>query len=46
MRRVAVLVLVFVAVLGGVGYAQGVAIAAPPDRFVAPGGFATLVFAG
>ncbi len=44
MRRVAVLVLVLVAVLGGAGYAQGVAIAAPPDRFVAPGGFATLVF--
>ena len=30
--------------LGGAGYAQGVSIAAPPDRFVAPGGFVTLVF--
>ncbi|MFN2322878.1 MAG: hypothetical protein ABR510_07955 [Trueperaceae bacterium] len=44
MRRVAVVVLVLVAVLRGAGYAQGVAIAAPPDRFVAPGSFATLVF--
>ena len=43
MRSLAVFVLIVMAV-GGAAHAQDVTITAPPDRFVAPGGFATLVF--
>ncbi len=44
MRSLAVLFVILVAASGGASHAQGVSITAPPDRFVAPGGFATLVF--
>jgi len=44
MRPLAVLFLVLAAAIGGPALAQGLSIAAPPDRFVASGDFATLVF--
>jgi hypothetical protein len=44
MRPLALFLLILVAAVGGAARAQGVSIAAPPDRFVAPGGFVTLVF--
>ncbi|MDF1523951.1 MAG: hypothetical protein P1P87_14190, partial [Trueperaceae bacterium] len=44
MRPLAVLFSVLVAVVGGAAHAQGVSIVVPPDRFVAPDAFATLVF--
>ncbi len=44
MRPLALIFLILVAAVGGVAHGQGVSIAAPPDRFVAPGGFVTLVF--
>jgi hypothetical protein len=39
-----VLVWLALLALAGAGHAQGVVVAAPPDRFVAPGSYATLVF--
>lgn len=44
MRLLVVVLVVGAFAVAGLVRAQEVAIAAPPDRFVAPGGFATLVF--
>jgi len=44
MRPLSLFLLIVVAAVGGAAHAQSVSIAAPPDRFVAPGSFVTLVF--